>query len=69
VTPLCAAGDLEFCRRLIREAGVVAIPTSIFYSSSAGIPQVVRFCFAKRHETLRAAGERLVRARGRLADS
>jgi methionine aminotransferase len=50
---------MEVCRWLIRERGVVAIPTSIFYSDKAGVPQIVRFCFAKQQATLDAAGERL----------
>jgi aspartate/methionine/tyrosine aminotransferase len=51
--------DREFCRWLIREAGVAAIPSSIFYSREADLPHIARFCFAKQHATLLAAGERL----------
>ena len=44
--------------RLTREHGVASIPTSPFlYRSRA--PKVLRFCFAKREETLAAAAERL----------
>jgi methionine aminotransferase len=44
--------------RLIREHGVASIPCSAFLYKDAGGP-VLRFCFAKKQETLRAAGERL----------
>ncbi len=47
-----------FCRRLTGEAGVAAIPLSAFYPD--GFEQrIVRFCFAKKDETLNAALERL----------
>ena len=52
--------DAEFAVRLTRESGVASIPTSPFlYKSSA--PKVLRFCFAKKEETLRAAAERLIK--------
>jgi aspartate/methionine/tyrosine aminotransferase len=60
--------DDAFCRWLITEIGVAAIPTSPFYSDQAGLPQIVRFCFAKQHATLRAAGERLALVRERLPE-
>ena len=48
----------SFCRRLTREVGVAAIPLSAFYQG--GFEQrIVRFCFAKRDETLTAALQRL----------
>jgi methionine transaminase len=47
-----------FCRRLTREAGVAAIPLSAFYPG--GFEQrIVRFCFAKKDETLQEALRRL----------
>jgi aspartate/methionine/tyrosine aminotransferase len=51
--------DRAFCRWLTTELGVAAIPTSAFYSDPAAAPRFARFCFAKKLETLRAAGERL----------
>ncbi|HJR57910.1 MAG TPA: methionine aminotransferase [Vicinamibacterales bacterium] len=52
--------DAEFAVRLTKEHGVASIPTSPFlYKSSA--PKVLRFCFAKKDETLKAAAERLAR--------
>lgn len=47
-----------FCRRLTTEVGVAAIPLSAFYQG--GFEQrIVRFCFAKKDETLKLALERL----------
>jgi aspartate/methionine/tyrosine aminotransferase len=54
--------DVGFCRRLISEIGVAAIPTSVFYADPASAPPLARFCFAKRDETLQAAAERFARA-------
>lgn len=50
--------EVEFCKWLTAEIGVAAIPLSVFYGD--GFDQrVVRFCFAKRDETLRTALQRL----------
>jgi len=52
--------EADFCQWLTREIGVAAIPLSAFYGN--GFDQkVVRFCFAKKDETLKAALERLAR--------
>ena len=52
--------DADFAVRLTKESGVASIPTSPFlYKSTA--PKVLRFCFAKKEDTLRAAAERLKR--------
>jgi aspartate/methionine/tyrosine aminotransferase len=58
---LAPDGDTAFCRRLISEVGVAAIPTSVFYAEPGRAPQLARFCFAKSDETLRAAAERFER--------
>ena len=50
--------DMDFALRLTREHGVASIPTSAFLYEQAP-PPALRFCFAKRDETLRAAAERL----------
>lgn len=50
--------DVDFCRRLTIEHGVAAIPISVFYQSKRD-DKIVRFCFAKKDETLELAGERL----------
>ena len=50
--------DADFCQWLTREIGVAAIPLSAFYGD--GFDQkVVRFCFAKKDETLHTALVRL----------
>jgi len=51
-------GEADFCQWLTKEIGVAAIPLSAFYGD--GFEQrVVRFCFAKKDETLQAALDRL----------
>ena len=53
-------GESEFCKWLTQEVGVAAIPMSAFYGN--GFDQnVIRFCFAKKDDTLNAALERLAR--------
>ncbi|QHL88582.1 aminotransferase class I/II-fold pyridoxal phosphate-dependent enzyme [Nibribacter ruber] len=52
--------DVEFAQWLTKEAGVATIPISVFYHDQTD-HRVVRFCFAKKEETLRAAAERLCR--------
>lgn len=50
----------DFCQWLTKEVGVAAIPLSAFYGD--GFDQrVVRFCFAKKDDTLREALSRLAR--------
>jgi Aspartate/tyrosine/aromatic aminotransferase len=51
--------DTEFAMRLIREAGVACIPTSVFYTRGTD-HKVLRFCFAKKQETLNDAVNRLL---------
>lgn len=50
--------DEAFCKRLVAEHKVAAIPVSAFYEQDA-VRSVVRFCFAKRDETIDAALDRL----------
>jgi methionine aminotransferase len=52
--------EAKFCQWLTTEVGVAAIPLSAFYGN--GFDQkVVRFCYAKKDDTLRAALARLSR--------
>jgi aspartate/methionine/tyrosine aminotransferase len=53
--------DEQFCRRLVADHKVAAIPVSAFYESDA-VTSVVRFCFSKKDSTIDAALERLSRA-------
>lgn len=48
----------EFAQWLTREIGVATIPLSAFYHDGTD-HRIIRFCFAKRDETLHAAAERL----------
>ncbi|TDY90066.1 UNVERIFIED_ORG: 2-keto-4-methylthiobutyrate aminotransferase [Herbaspirillum seropedicae] len=52
--------EAEFCKWLTSEIGVAAIPVSAFYNTprESGI---VRFCFAKKDETLQLALDRLAK--------
>ena len=49
---------VEFCRDLPRAVGVVAIPSSVFYTSAAG-DSYVRLAFCKRPEVIDEALARL----------
>lgn len=51
--------DVAMAEWLTREHGVAAIPVSVFYQSAPKEMRLVRFCFAKREETLRQAAEKL----------
>jgi aminotransferase len=53
--------DLSFARYLLKEIGIAAVPGSSFFADPATGSHLIRFCFAKRAETLEAAAERLQR--------
>ncbi|MFV8334568.1 methionine aminotransferase [Flavobacterium sp. RSP29] len=50
--------DVDFCKRLITEHGVAAIPISTFYADGKDL-KLIRFCFAKDNTTLEEAAKRL----------
>ncbi|MGA8181251.1 MAG: methionine aminotransferase [Desulfobacterales bacterium] len=50
--------DVEFSKRMTIEHGVASIPPSVFYHRHVD-HKVLRFCFAKKDETLEKAAERL----------
>jgi methionine transaminase len=52
--------DKEFAIRITKEFGVTTIPVSAFYKSSAD-SKTLRFCFAKKKETLEMAVEKLIK--------
>ncbi|WP_419802949.1 methionine aminotransferase [Mucilaginibacter sp.] len=52
--------DLFFAKRLITEVGVAAVPNSAFYSKKTDFG-ILRFCFAKKQETLEKAVEQLLK--------
>jgi methionine aminotransferase len=53
-------GDMDFAVRLTEEHKVASIPVSVFYPDAVD-NRVLRFCFAKREETLEKAAEILCR--------
>ncbi|MFO0801236.1 MAG: aminotransferase class I/II-fold pyridoxal phosphate-dependent enzyme [Gemmataceae bacterium] len=55
--------DVAFVRRMIEKVGVAGVPGGSFFRPKDGGRTQVRFMFAKREETLRDAGERLLRLR------
>jgi methionine aminotransferase len=57
---LSELSDRAFAEWMTREIGVAVIPVSVFYADGRD-DKVVRFCFAKKEETLLAAAERLRR--------
>ncbi|MGZ5194555.1 MAG: pyridoxal phosphate-dependent aminotransferase [Ramlibacter sp.] len=60
ISAVSQLGEADFCKWLTTEIGVAAIPLSAFYGN--GFDQhVVRFCFAKKEETLNTAIERLAK--------
>jgi N-succinyldiaminopimelate aminotransferase len=56
------ADGIEFCRDLPHRAGVVAIPSAVFYDNAEAGRSQVRFAFCKRPEVLREALARLARS-------
>src|SRR5215475_9750119 len=56
--------DAAFCEWLAREVGVAAVPGSRFFHEP--VNHLIRFHFAKRPETLSAAGERLLTLRQKV---
>lgn len=48
--------DLDFAKRLVKEFKIAAIPISVFYNEKVD-NKYLRFCFAKKDETLEKAAE------------
>ncbi|MBO2461952.1 pyridoxal phosphate-dependent aminotransferase [Actinomadura violacea] len=63
IRPLGFSDGLELARALPAKAGVVAIPTQVFYDHAEAGAHFVRFAFCKKDEVIDEAVERL----GRLA--
>ena len=49
--------DSAMCKYLAEQHGIVAIPVSVFYQKPPEDLRLIRFCFAKKDETLHRAGE------------
>ncbi len=61
IGPLGERDGVEFCRTLPERAGVVAIPSAVFYDEKEAARGHVRFAFCKRPEVLTEALHRLSR--------
>ncbi|MBO0803701.1 MAG: pyridoxal phosphate-dependent aminotransferase [Nocardiopsaceae bacterium] len=59
IAPLGETDGIEFCLNLPERAGVVAIPSALFYDDKAEGRTKVRFAFCKRQGTLEEALKRL----------
>jgi N-succinyldiaminopimelate aminotransferase len=75
LNPLASAGTyfvnadvgtdaVAFCRELPDRAGIVAIPTSVFYDDKDVAATLVRFAFCKRPEVIAQASRRLAALAG-----
>jgi aspartate/methionine/tyrosine aminotransferase len=53
--------DVEFCEWMTEHVGVAPVPGSSFFRED--VNHLIRFHFAKREETLAAAGEKLLTLR------
>ena len=49
--------DVEMCHFLAEQHGIVAIPVSVFYQQAPADLRLLRFCFAKKEQTLIQAGQ------------
>jgi N-succinyldiaminopimelate aminotransferase len=63
IAPLGETDGIEFCARLPERAGVVAIPSAVFYDDREAGRTQVRFTFCKRPEVLKEGLARLAAAR------
>jgi N-succinyldiaminopimelate aminotransferase len=59
IAPLGEKDGIEFCLNLPEKAGVVAIPSAVFYDNAEAGRTQVRFAFCKRAEILQEALSRL----------
>ena len=64
ISDLGFQSDVEFCRWLVSNHAVAAVPPSAFYQDAATAPLLARFCFAKRLDTIAEARARLQKAFG-----
>ncbi|MEM9654158.1 MAG: pyridoxal phosphate-dependent aminotransferase, partial [Actinomycetota bacterium] len=58
ISPLGFDDGIDFCLQLPKLAGVVAVPSAVFYQDPDNGARLVRFCFAKNDRMLTDAGER-----------
>ena len=62
ISPLGFDDGIELCLRLPELAGVVAVPSAVFYEDPADGARLIRFCFAKQDDLITEAGSRLIEA-------
>jgi aminotransferase len=53
--------DIALARHMVEKIGVAAVPGSSFFSDPSDGSRFIRFCFAKKRETLEEAGARLAK--------
>ncbi|WP_328330699.1 pyridoxal phosphate-dependent aminotransferase [Kribbella sp. NBC_00382] len=61
IRPLGHTDGIDFCRMLPERAGVVAIPTQVFYDNTEAGRPLVRWAFCKKPEVLQEALSRLTK--------
>lgn len=64
IRPLGERDGIAFCRALPERAGVVAVPTAVFYDHRETGAPFVRFAFCKQTSVLEEAARRLKGAAG-----
>jgi N-succinyldiaminopimelate aminotransferase len=64
IRPVGGVDGHQFCRELPKRAGVVAVPTQVFYDHPDAGRHLVRFAFCKRDEVIDEAVVRLSKLRG-----
>ncbi len=57
---ITSESEIDFATRMTKEFGLASIPVSVFYNKNTD-NKVLRFCFAKKEETLNKAAEILCR--------
>ncbi len=62
IRPLGLTDGIAFCLDLPVSAGVVAIPSAVFYQDRRNGESLIRFCFAKNDTMLEQAGVQLIAA-------
>jgi aminotransferase len=62
ISKLTDEDDVRFAMSLLAKGGVATVPGSSFFHDPGDGSRIVRFCFAKRMETLQAAA-RVLRQR------
>jgi aspartate/methionine/tyrosine aminotransferase len=63
-----ADDDVAFTRTMVETFGVAGVPGSSFYSPKSAGRTKLRFMWAKKDDTLHAAGERLLKMRSLIRD-